>query len=230
MSVYQLDERLWFPPPSEYESHGIVAVGGDLSEQRLLLAYSHGIFPWYNELDPITWCCPEERMVLRPSEVKVSKSTRNLFNRKIFEYRVDSNFQEVIENCQQAPRPGQDGTWLNNDLKAQMIKLHEAGFAHSFESYQNGKLVGGLYGISVGKVFFGDSMFSKVSNGSKMAFIKMCQILEKNEFHWVDCQVYTPHLQSLGAYTIQRMEFLEELAINRKYPSIVGNWSKELKF
>lgn len=229
MSVYQLDERLWFPPPSEYESHGIIAVGGDLSIQRLLLAYAQGIFPWYNEEDPITWCCPEERMILKPGDVRVSKSSRNLLNRGKFEVRIDHDFEQVIYQCQNIPRPGQEGTWLNDELRDQMITLHHAGFAHSFEAYENSELVGGLYGISIGRVFCGDSMFSKVSNASKITFIEMCRILEANAFDWIDCQVYNDHLASLGASTTSRDHFLSLMAENREKDSLRGNWGELLK-
>ncbi len=229
MSVYQLDNDLWFPPPHEYEDHGIVAVGGDLSVERLLLAYRQGLFPWYNENEPITWYCPATRMVLKPGEVKISKSSRNLLNRDKFEIRIDSCFEEVIDRCQQIRRPGQDGTWLNDALKNSIIELHRLGFAHSFETFEKGKLVGGLYGLSIGRVFFGDSMFSEVSNASKIAFIKMCQRLAQNNFQLIDCQVYNPHLESLGAEEISRDDFLQLIKSNYHDHSLVGNWGNLLK-
>lgn len=225
MAVYRLDNQLWFPAPPEYEDHGIVAVGGDLSIQRLILAYQHGIFPWYNETDPITWWCPIQRMVLRPSEVKVSKSSRNLLNRGKFTVTADTCFTEVIDHCQKVPRPGQQGTWLNEELKEALKELHRQGYAHSIECFEDGELVGGLYGLSMGRMFFGESMFSLVSNASKIAFIRMNQTLEKLNFSLVDCQIYNPHLESLGAYEIPREEFLAMLKSNPFNKTLRGKWT-----
>jgi len=216
MPVYQLGEELWFPPQEEFEEHGIVAIEGDLSADRLLLAYSSGIFPWYNEDEPIMWWCPKKRMVLKPSEVKVSKSSRNLLNRSLFKVTFDTAFEEVIEACQNTPRKGQDGTWLNDDMKAAYIELHRLGHCHSVECWQDGQLVGGLYGTIIGKIFCGDSMFSLVSNASKIAFITLARKLEKENFTLIDCQVYNEYLASLGAYEIGRKEFLEIVNRNLK--------------
>lgn len=209
MPVYQLGEELWFPTEEDYEEHGVVAIEGDLSIDRVLLAYSMGIFPWYNEDEPILWWCPAKRMVLKPSEVKVSKSTRNLLNRNLFTIKYDTAFEEVINACQKIPRPGQEGTWLNDEMKQVYIQLHKMGIAHSVECWQNDKLVGGLYGLTIGKIFCGESMFSRVSNASKIAFIHLARKLEKEEFLLIDCQVYNDYLASLGAYEIPRKEFLE---------------------
>lgn len=225
MTIYRLDKELWFPPPHEYEEHGVIAIGGDLSPARLLKAYSHGIFPWYSEDEPITWWCPPQRMVLRPQEVHVSKSSRNLLNRKAFEIRADTDFAATIEGCQKAPRPGQKGTWLNDELKASMQKLHKMGYAHSIEAWQNGRLVGGLYGLGLGKIFFGDSMFSLVSNASKVAFIHLCHQLTKLGFTQIDCQVHNEHLARLGAYEIPRQEFMQELALNRLQSGLHHHWT-----
>ncbi|MDZ7847990.1 MAG: leucyl/phenylalanyl-tRNA--protein transferase [Owenweeksia sp.] len=194
--------------------HGVVAIGGDLSVARILLAYRNGIFPWNNEEDPLTWWCPAQRMVLRPAEVKVSKSSRNLLNRQKFEIRADTAFEEVIENCQQIGRPGQQGTWLSDELKNSLIEVHKLGYAHSIEAFENNRLVGGLYGISIGTMFFGDSMFSRVSNASKIAFISLCKKLEELNFDWIDCQVRNEHLASLGAYEIPRTSFLKAIELN----------------
>lgn len=209
MPVYQLGKELWFPPEEEYEEHGIVAIEGDLSTDRLLLAYSSGIFPWYNEDEPIMWWCPAKRMVLKPSEVKVSKSSRNLLNRQLFKITYNTAFEDVINACQKVPRKGQDGTWLNDELKESYLKLHEMGYAQSVECWQDDQLVGGLYGLAIGKIFCGDSMFSRVSNASKIAFIHLARKLEKEGFKLIDCQVYNDYLASLGAYEIPRREFLE---------------------
>lgn len=226
MPVYQLDERLWFPPEEEYEEHGVVAVGGDLSTSRLVLAYQMGIFPWYNPDEPITWWNPYKRMVLKPQEVKISKSSRNLLNRNLFTLKFDTCFDEVLNNCQKIERKNQDGTWLNEDLKSALLELHKLGLAHSVECWKENELVGGLYGISMGKMFFGESMFSKESNASKIAFIGLCRKLESLNFNWVDCQIHNPYLESLGAYEIDRSEFLNEVKSNKIDATIRGSWSE----
>lgn len=225
MPVYQLDKRLWFPPEKEYEEHGVVAIGGDLSISRLVLAYQMGIFPWYNPDEPITWWSPEKRMVLRPSEVKVSKSSRNLLNRNIFRVKFDTAFAEVLDQCQQIPRKNQDGTWLNEDLKSALLELHKLGLAHSVECWKGDQLVGGLYGISMGKMFFGESMFSNESNASKIAFISLCRKLESLQFERVDCQIHNDYLESLGAYEIKRSDFLEEVRSNDLDSTLRGHWT-----
>lgn len=225
MPVYQLDERLWFPPAEEYEEHGVIAVGGDLSISRLVLAYQMGIFPWYNPDEPITWWNPHRRMVLKPHEVKVSKSSRNILNQNIFTLKFDTCFEEILNNCQSIPRKDQDGTWLNDDLKSAILELHKLGLAHSVECWRGEVLVGGLYGISMGKMFFGESMFSKESNASKIAFIGLCRKLESLNFNWVDCQIHNPYLASLGAYEIDRSTFLREVQSNDLDATIRGSWT-----
>ena len=180
MAVYQLDNHLWFPPRHEFEDHGVIALGGDLSVARLLMAYRNGIFPWNNPDEAFTWWCPSKRMVLRPSEVKISKSSRNLLNRNKFRVTADTCFEQVIEQCQKVKRPGQEGgTWLTDELKDNFIEIHKLGFAHSIEVFENDVLVGGLYGLSFGKIFCGDSMFSLVSNASKIGFIHSYILKEK---------------------------------------------------
>ncbi len=226
MAIYRLDKQLWFPPRHEYDEHGVIAVGGDLSAARLLLAYRNGIFPWNNPGEPIAWWSPAERMVLRPSEVRITKSSRNLLNRKKFEVKADTCFVEVINMCQKIKRRGQEGsTWLTDELKENLIEIHRLGFAHSVEVFEEGELVGGLYGISIGKLFFGDSMFSLVSNASKIGFIHLCKMMEKNGFDLLDCQVYNEHLASLGAYTIPRDIFINLVEANKKLPSLQGSWT-----
>lgn len=197
---YRLDERLTFPHPSLADEDGLLAVGGDLSSERLLLAYEHGIFPWYSDETPILWYAPAERFVLYPDEIKISKSMRQFMRHSRLTVQVDQCFHEVIAACANKARVGQDGTWITEDMQNAYIKLHELGFAHSVETYdENGNLVGGLYGIQVGGVFCGESMFSHVANASKLAFIHLCQ---HAGLQLIDCQVYTDHLASLGAKMI----------------------------
>lgn len=189
---------------------GLLAAGGDLDTERLLLAYRSGIFPWYDEDIPLWWC-PDPRFVLYPGELKVSKSMKTLLRRDVFEFTVNKAFGEVIANCSKAERKGQDGTWISNDIVRAYTRLHQLGYAWSAESWQYGQLVGGLYGIRMGGVFFGESMFSKQSNASKYAFIKWVQLMEDEGVQLVDCQVYTEHLESLGARMIPRQDFIAQL-------------------
>lgn len=225
MPIYQLDDSLWFPPLSEFEAHDVVAIGGDVSFERLLEAYKQGIFPWYSSHEPITWTCPEKRMVLPPAQVRISKSSRNLVNQNRFTIKADTCFEAVIDYCQQVKRKDQDGTWLNDDLKESIIELHHLGYAHSIECFERDTLVGGLYGLGIGKIFSGDSMFSLVNNASKMAFIKMCQMLSRKDFSYIDCQVFNPHLASLGAYEMSRKNYLEKVEQNQKEATFKGPWS-----
>jgi leucyl/phenylalanyl-tRNA--protein transferase len=210
MSLYALDNRLWFPPVNTAQEDGLLAIGGDLSVQRLLMAYERGIFPWY-EGDVPVWWCPDPRFVLIPDDLKISKSMKQLFKRNAFTFTVNKAFQEVINNCKKINRPGQDGTWITNEVVASYKKMHEFGYAHSAEVWLNNELVGGLYGIRLGKVFFGESMFSLLSNASKYAFISYVQQLKKEGVRLIDCQVYTEHLESLGANMISRNTFIDLL-------------------
>jgi leucyl/phenylalanyl-tRNA--protein transferase len=207
MSLFILDNELLFPPVELAEPDGLLAVGGDLSTERLLLAYRQGIFPWY-EGRHILWWCPDPRFVLFPNELKESKSMRQLIRRNTFDFRVNSDFRQVISKCKTIARRGQEGTWITDEVREAYIRLHLAGHAHSAEVWQEGKLVGGLYGIRMGRVFFGESMFSTVSNASKYAFIRYVQQLQQEGVELVDCQVYTEHLESLGARMIPRAEFI----------------------
>ena len=209
--MYFLSKELFFPTVSEANSHGILAIGGDLSPERLLLAYKSGIFPWFEEGEPIFWWSPNPRMVLFLDELVVSKSMRNILNRNIFTVTFNQNFREVISNCQKIKRNGQNGTWITNDMIEAYCKLNELGIAKSVEVWQNDKLVGGLYGIDLGTVFCGESMFSKVSNASKAAFIALVNQLKKANYKLLDCQVYNEHLESLGCREIQRSEFMNIL-------------------
>ena len=206
--MYFLTPELYFPPSSETSPEGIIAVGGDLSPERLILAYQNGIFPWYDHDEPKLWWCPEERMVLFFENLRITKSMRNILNRKEFQVTFNTAFKDVISNCQQAPRKDQDGTWISDEIVEAYCKLHELGHAKSIEVWQNEELVGGLYGIDLGDVFCGESMFSKVPNASKVGFIHLAKQLEMGNYKLLDCQVHNNHLESLGCIEIDRDEFL----------------------
>jgi len=209
--IFRLDRRIIFPNPSLAEEDGLLAVGGDLSTNRLLLAYQNGIFPWYNDDTPILWYSPHERFVLFPNELRVSKSMRQVLKSDRFRVTLDQNFADVIDACSSAGRKGQDGTWITDDMKQAYIRLHKEGHARSVEVWKDEKLVGGLYGVQVGEVFCGESMFSKVSNASKVALISLCNT---DKYKLIDCQVYTEHLESMGARMISREEYLSILQNN----------------
>ncbi|WP_347050406.1 leucyl/phenylalanyl-tRNA--protein transferase [Flavobacterium olei] len=206
-----LTKELFFPPVSEADEEGVLAIGGDLSSERLKLAYKSGIFPWFNDGEPILWWAPDPRMVLFFDELIISKSMRNILNRKMFKVTFNKNFKEVISNCQQIKRDGQDGTWISNEMINAYCKLNEEGIAKSVEVWQDDVLVGGLYGIDLGNIFCGESMFSKVSNASKTAFIALALYLQRENYQLLDCQVYNPHLESLGCREIDREEFMSIL-------------------
>jgi leucyl/phenylalanyl-tRNA--protein transferase len=210
MSLFALDNELIFPPVHLAEPDGLLAVGGDLSVERLLLAYKSGIFPWY-EGKHILWWSPDPRFVLYPSQLRVSKSMKSLLKKNAFTFSMNTAFTEVIDNCKTVSRRGQSGTWISQDIKEAYTKLHKLGYAHSAEAWNKDKLVGGLYGIRMGKLFFGESMFSKESNASKYAFIRLVEHLQNDGVELIDCQVYTEHLESLGAGMIPRSQFIETL-------------------
>ncbi|MBM6498805.1 leucyl/phenylalanyl-tRNA--protein transferase [Flavobacterium macrobrachii] len=209
--MYFLTKELYFPPVEEASYEGVLAIGGDLSIERLLLAYQNGIFPWFNDDEPILWWSPSERMVVVPKLYKVSKSIRNLINQNKFKVTFNRNFAEVIRNCQQIERQGQEGTWITEDIITSYTKLHEMGIAKSVEVWQNDELVGGLYGVDLGHVFCGESMFSKVSNASKIAFVWLVNYLKENNYLLLDCQVHNDHLERLGAFEISRDTFMRVL-------------------
>jgi leucyl/phenylalanyl-tRNA---protein transferase len=206
-----LTKRLWFPPAEKADRDGLLAVGGDLSRERLLLAYRNGIFPWYNEGEPPLWWCPNPRFVLLPEKIKVSNSMKQVLKSGKFEFSTNRNFESVIHNCRTVRRNGQDGTWITAAVLNAYIDLHRAGHAHSAEAYADGVLVGGLYGVRMGNVFFGESMFSLLPNASKFAFITYCRQLLGEGVKLIDCQVYTEHLERLGAEKMPRSTFLELL-------------------
>lgn len=217
--MYLLGKMIAFPDPEMAGPDGILAIGGDLSPERLMLAYRNGIFPWFSEGDPIVWHSPEKRMVLFPGELRISASMNQLMRKKLYEITWNESFEEVIRACQSSPRKGQDGTWITDEMLEAYVRLHGLGHAKSMEVWRqsddNGKvekrLVGGLYGIDLGHVFCGESMFSEESNTSKLAFIALVRRLERMNYRVIDCQMYTSHLASLGAREIPRSEFLELL-------------------
>ncbi|WP_407520510.1 leucyl/phenylalanyl-tRNA--protein transferase [Lacibacter sp. MH-610] len=207
MPLTLLDESLWFPPVTDATEDGLLAIGGDLSTERLLLAYRNGIFPWFNEDEPPLWWCPHPRCVLFPEELYISKSMKQLLKRNAFTVTVNRAFEEVIDQCG-ATRKEQEGTWITDEIMDAYIQLHRLGFAVSIEAWNNNELAGGFYGIRMGKVFFGESMFSRQSNASKYAFISYVLQLQKEGVVLIDCQVYTEHLVSMGARMIDRDLFL----------------------
>lgn len=209
--LFFLNDRLYFPPLQQANAEGLLAVGGDLSPERLLLAYQSGIFPWFNEDDLILWWTPDPRMVLYPHKLKVSKSMQKIIKSNQFRLTKNTCFDEVVEQCAKLKRKGQEGTWITPKMKEAYGLLNEKGFAKSYEVWQEDKLVGGLYGIDLGDVFCGESMFSLVSNASKFAFIKLAQELEKKQYKLIDCQIHTKHLESLGAEEIPREKFIKIL-------------------
>ncbi len=212
--MYILDKQLWFPEQHLADKSGLLAIGGDLSFERLLLAYQNGIFPWYNEGQPILWHSPDPRMVLFPEELKVHKSMRQLLRKEVFEVTINTDFEAVINACAVTPRVGQDDTWITDAMITAYMELHELGYAVSVEVWKEGQLVGGLYGVDLPeqKVFCGESMFSTVSNASKIAFVTWVQQLRDREYKLIDCQVYTDHLASLGGREIPRAAFLQYLS------------------
>ena len=210
MAVYALQNALIFPPVQMAEPDGLLAMGGNLSAERLLLAYKSGIFPWYDGNIPLWWS-PDPRFVLFPPDLRVSKSMQQLLKKDTFQFTVNTCFSKVIHHCKNIKRDNQHGTWITDEVESAYTRLHALGYVHSAETWVDGKLAGGLYGVRLGKVFFGESMFSLVSNASKYAFIKYTQQLQQEGVMLIDCQVYTPHLESLGATMIPRQQFIDAL-------------------
>lgn len=224
MPVFLLSDSLAFPSPELAREDGLLAVGGDLSEKRLLLAYRTGIFPWFSDGDPIIWWSPDPRLVLFPTEIKVSKRFQRVLRQDIFHVTMDTAFEQVIRSCSQIRRKGDPGTWIVPEMIDAYCRLHAAGYAHSVEAWRDGVLAGGLYGISLGRCFFGESMFSRVSNASKVAFVRMVDHLNRLSFPLIDCQVRTEHLMRFGARMISRRRFLNLLAHSLSEPTIRGKW------
>ena len=212
--------KLEFPPVERamQDPDGLLAVGGDLSKQRLLLAYSHGIFPWYEDDQPLLWWSPDPRAVIEPQNVKISRSLRKRLRRQEFEVKVDTAFDDVVKRCQN-PRAYSNETWITNEMRQAYLALHLDGYAHSIECYQDKELVGGLYGVSIGRLFFGESMFHAATDASKVAFVALCRLLRQQGCPLVDCQMPNPHIMSLGVETISRSEFMLYLLKNNKLKS-----------
>ena len=210
MPIYQLSDDLIFPPVEGAED-GIVAIGGDLTPERLMLAYRMGIFPWFNEDQPILWWCPDPRFVLFPDELHISRSMKRVLKRQEFQVTFNDCFEQVISACRHMPRVGQKGTWITDEMELAYIRLHDLGQAHSVEVWKDGELVGGMYGVKVEGVFCGESMFSKVSNASKVALITLIQEYVKQGLQLLDCQVHSEHMERMGAREIARAQFLHLL-------------------
>jgi leucyl/phenylalanyl-tRNA--protein transferase len=225
MPVYLLSDDLIFPSPKLAAQEGLLAVGGDLSQERLLLAYRMGIFPWYSEHEPIMWWSPDPRLILYPDRLKISKSLKKVINKGDFELTMDQSFKAVIRACAESRTETNEGTWIVDEIIAAYCKLHESGLAHSVETWMDGQLAGGLYGVSIGRCFFGESMFTRISNASKLALVGLVRYLQNLDFDLIDCQVSTPHLLSLGAHEIPRARFLDELATALEAPTLKGRWS-----
>ncbi len=209
--MFLLSNKLYFPPVTEANEEGILAIGGDLSAQRLILAYRNGIFPWYSDDEPIIWWCPNPRFVLFPNELKISKSMRAVVKKQTYSFTINNCFNNVIKQCKTITREGQNGTWISEEVIDAYTNLYNLGYALSAETWENNKLVGGLYGVKMGNIFFGESKFSLSPNASKFAFIELVQYLKNEGVKLIDCQVYTNHLESLGAKMIDRNDFMHLL-------------------
>jgi len=225
--IFRLDARLIFPSPELAEPSGLLAVGGDLRPKRLLLAYASGIFPWYHEGLPILWHSPDPRMLLRPEELHVGRSLAKEIRRGTYEIRLDTAFRRVIEACAATPRPEQAGTWITMEMIEAYVELHRLGFAHSAEAWKDGELLGGLYGVSLGAAFFGESMFARAPDASKVAFVTLVRQMERWGIDLIDCQVKTSHLTRFGADEVPRERFLSALREALEKPTRRGAWRLE---
>lgn len=230
MPVYRIPAQHLFPHPSLAEPDGLLGVGGDLHPRRLLLAYAHGIFPWYSEGQPILWFSPDPRFVLFPDQLHLGRSLKKRIRRGDFEIRLDTAFEQVMRGCQAAYRPGQRGTWITEDMLSAYQELHRQGHAHSAEAWRDGKLVGGLYGVAMGELFSGESMFALEDDASKVAFAWLARQLQAWGFQLIDCQVHTRHLQRFGACEIPREDYLEHLERLVARPRTPGAWSFDAGF
>ena len=222
--IFRLGRAIVFPPPELADPEGILAVGGDLRPERLLAGYRQGIFPWYHDGLPILWHSPDPRFVLPVDALRIPRSLKKVLAKHPYELRLDTAFRAVIDACSKAPRPGQDGTWITAEMKAAYVKLHELGWAHSAEAWLGGKLVGGLYGVAIGRIFFGESMFAKAPDASKIAFVSLVRQLERWGFRLVDSQVHTEHVERFGAEEWPRKRYLDELGELVDGPSKTGKW------
>lgn len=222
--IFRLDHRLIFPPPELAEDNGVLCVGGDVSEDRLILAYSSGIFPWPHEGYPLLWHSPDPRTVLVPKDLHVGRSLEKSLRRGLYEVRLDTAFRQVMRGCSEKERPNQDGTWITDELIEGYVALHRRGLAHSIEAWQGDELKGGLYGVSLGGAFFGESMFAEAPDASKVAFATLVRQLERWGFDFIDCQVHTEHLERFGAVEWPRTRFLAALKKALKKPTRIGPW------
>lgn len=225
MPVFRLSERIEFPPAHLSRQDGLLAVGGDLAPERLLMAYSMGIFPWFNWDEPILWWSPDPRLVLFPEEIRISRSLSKFMRKKMFTVTLDTAFDRVIRACAEIRLDQGEGTWITDKMLEAYTKLHRAGFAHSVETWDGDELVGGLYGVSLGRSFFGESMFAVRDNASKVALVTLNRALLEREFIMIDCQVKTDHLIRFGAREIDRNEFLDHLNLSLEYPTLKGQWT-----
>ena len=229
MSIFLLDDENSFPPVEYAGREGLLAVGGDLNINRLISAYRQGIFPWYSSDSPILWWSPDPRMILLPNNFILRKSLRNTLNKNTYEVRFDTNFREVIKLCAQVKRKDQEDTWITPQMMEAYIRLHKSGYCHSAESYHQNKLVGGLYGVSLGKAFFGESMFHTMRDASKVALYYLVKKLQAWNFDFIDVQQDTQHLRSLGARPLSRNKFLTLLKESLQHPDRTGNWNDDGK-
>jgi len=227
MPVFLLSDKISFPPPYLASKEGLLAVGGDLSQKRLLLAYHTGIFPWFSDDEPILWWSPDPRLVLYPEEIRVSKSLKKIIKKNMFHVTMDSAFVKVINQCAKIRLQNNQGTWIIKEMIDAYCNLHESGFAHSVEAWYQGELAGGLYGVSLGKCFFGESMFTRVNNASNVALVKLVEYLNALSFDMIDCQLTTEHLLRFGAKEIPRISFLKQLKESLKAPTKKGKWCFE---
>ena len=225
MPVFLLSDEIAFPSPHFASKEGLLAVGGDLSQKRLLMAYRMGIFPWFSDNEPIMWWSPDPRLVLFPEEIRISKTLRKIIKKKRFRVTMDTAFVQVINHCAQVRLQNNQETWIVKEMIDAYCKLHEAGFAHSVEAWHKGELAGGLYGVSLGRCFFGESMFTQVSNASNIALVKLVEYLISFSFDMLDCQVTTEHLIRFGAKEIERVRFLEQLKASMMKPTLKGKWT-----
>lgn len=224
MPVYRLTDEIVFPPPDHAEPNGLLAVGGDLRSARLIRAYQLGVFPWYEAGQPILWWSPDPRLILEPEELHISRRLRRTLKKRKFKVTFDEAFATVIQACATVLRKGQYGTWITREMQEAYIHLHQLGYAHSVESWLDGELAGGLYGVSLGRCFFGESMFFRVPDASKVALATLVQQLKEWGFHMIDAQLTTQHLMSLGAKEIPRSLFLQRLEKGLGFPTRKGKW------
>ncbi|MBT8374430.1 MAG: leucyl/phenylalanyl-tRNA--protein transferase [Deltaproteobacteria bacterium] len=224
MPVFYLTAEHSFPPPHLAEKEGLLSVGGDLSQDRLLLAYRMGIFPWYSDGEPVLWWSPDPRLVLYPKEIKISKTLKKVLKKNEFDITLDQDFAGVIGECAQIRSENSEGTWINEDMMKAYCRLHQSGYAHSVEAWYEGELAGGLYGVSLGKSFFGESMFTRITNASNVALVKLAEYLAALSFDMIDCQVRTEHMVRFGAREIPRDLFLQQLTESLSKQTIKGTW------